>query len=964
MNINQRCKVAIATVLIVALGGCSSPAKKSASIIGPTLTKLDPADIPAETVEIPKVDLNEIENYYKRALVITRDDAIRRDILIRLAGLEMIRSEENLVNAQQDGKFFEKAAGLYKELIALQRKSQLKGRDGVVADKKIDELLYQLSKAYALDGSLGEADQSLQDLAKEYPTSGYAAEALFRRAEKAFSEGRYSESQSLYESVVKQGTATPFYQNSLYMFGWSQFKRGRYEDSLTPFTTVLDNLFGDQAELDQLSKPQRNLAEDTLRVMSLVFAYLDGPVTITDVYTRMGKRPYNHQLFVALGELYLEKKRFRDSADTYRYFITDSPLSDYAPAFSVRAIGVYQKGNFPSLLIPAKEEYVNNYGINSDYWAQKPESVRDNLLPHLHEYLQELAKYEHAEAQKLTALLKQPKKAKNIADPGPVYLKAARWYQQFVQTFPEDKQTATMHFLMAEAFNDAGEIELAYNAYYKVAYGYPATEAMPNPNGADAAYAAILLTQELANVSTTDAAQSSTWLNAKIDNAKQFADTYPQDKRAVIVLTEASQALLAQNRQPEAILAATKIVQWQPEPALELRRSAWLVLAQSEFDLQSFASAENAYNQVLTLMPTNDPQRASIIERRAASAYKGAEQLLAEDKKQQAIEQLLRVQQLAPDTDIAITAQYDAGNYLIELEQWAQARQVLEGFRQRYPNHRLTKTLPAKLVVVYQSLELWQPAANELTLMTRLSDDPDVRRQSLLLAAGLYEKSGDSALAIERYRRYANTYPAPFDEAMEARFKLVGLYEQQNDTLKRQFWLQKMITAHRQGGANQTPRSAYLAAYASNQFARQQYQKFKSIRLSLPLKTSLKRKQTALKRTLADYQQVLDYGVAEFTTEASFYIGDIYAQLSRDLMSSDRPKGLDALALEQYDILLEEQAFPFEEKAIDIHRTNAQRSWSGLYDEWVKASFLSLKKLMPGRYNKVEQHSGVSRGIY
>jgi hypothetical protein len=105
---------------------------------------------------------------------------------------------------------------------------------------------------------------------------------------------------------------------------------------------------------------------------------------------------------------------------------------------------------------------------------------------------------------------------------------------------------------------------------------------------------------------------------------------------------------------------------------------------------------------------------------------------------------------------------------------------------------------------------------------------------------------------------------------------------------------------------------------------------------------------------------VLAYGVSEFTTQASFNIGEIYAQLSRDLLKSQRPNNLDELALEQYEILLEEQAYPFEEKAIDIHQANAQRSWKGTYDPWVQRSFAALAKLLPARFNKIETRLEVS----
>ena len=67
--------------------------------------------------------------------------------------------------------------------------------------------------------------------------------------------------------------------------------------------------------------------------------------------------------------------------------------------------------------------------------------------------------------------------------------------------------------------------------------------------------------------------------------------------------------------------------------------------------------------------------------------------------------------------------------------------------------------------------------------------------------------------------------------------------------------------------------------------------------------------------------------------------------------------------MEQYEILLEEQAFPFEEKSVKLLAANAERAWDGFYDDWVKQSLKELAKLLPARYGKHEKLSEVSRGL-
>jgi hypothetical protein len=86
---------------------------------------------------------------------------------------------------------------------------------------------------------------------------------------------------------------------------------------------------------------------------------------------------------------------------------------------------------------------------------------------------------------------------------------------------------------------------------------------------------------------------------------------------------------------------------------------------------------------------------------------------------------------------------------------------------------------------------------------------------------------------------------------------------------------------------------------------------------------------------------------------------ELYRTLAADLLDSERPKKLSAEEREQYDALLEEQAFPFEEQAIQIHEINARRTRDGLYDDSVRKSFASLAALMPARYGKTELSSGV-----
>jgi hypothetical protein len=201
---------------------------------------------------------------------------------------------------------------------------------------------------------------------------------------------------------------------------------------------------------------------------------------------------------------------------------------------------------------------------------------------------------------------------------------------------------------------------------------------------------------------------------------------------------------------------------------------------------------------------------------------------------------------------------------------------------------------------------------------------------------------------------FVKHFPQPLNPAIEARNKLSSMTAKAGDTRARDYWLRDIIAADRAAGAARTDRSRALAARATLTLAIPVREEFRRIKLVVPLKKSLAEKRKAMEAALKAYSQAADYQVADVTTAATFESAELYRQLGKDLMSSERPKKLSKEEMEQYDVLLEEQAFPFEEKAIKLHEVNAARAKDGTYDEWVQQSFGALAQLNPGRYGKVE----------
>jgi hypothetical protein len=240
----------------------------------------------------------------------------------------------------------------------------------------------------------------------------------------------------------------------------------------------------------------------------------------------------------------------------------------------------------------------------------------------------------------------------------------------------------------------------------------------------------------------------------------------------------------------------------------------------------------------------------------------------------------------------------------------------------------------------------------------------EVRREALWKAAELYRDGNQPGSEEQVLARIVDRYPTPVAESIEGRFRLLQLADARGDHRARQIRLQDIVRADLSAGAERSDRTRYLAAKATLDLAEPVRERFLSARISQPLADSLKRKKTLMEEVLDAYGKAAEYGIAEVTTAATFRLGEVYQQFSRDLMQSERPRDLDADALEQYDLLLEEQAFPFEEKAIELYEANAARTADGVFDEWVRCSFVALAELVPARYAKLERSEDVVTSLF
>src|SRR6201995_87628 len=299
------CAAAILTGMLLGPPAAIGAPKKPATIKDLEDQQVDVSPDPPKNVDSAKT----MESYKRFLDLNAGDAALRAEALRRLGDLNLESSEAERIErelATNEGLRATEAIHLYTALLKAYPKYE-----------RNDSVLYQLSRAYELNAQPDRALASLDQLVAQYPNSHFIDEAQFRRGELLFSEKAYPKAQAAYEAVIKVGSTSAFYNQSLYKHGWSLFKQGENERSLDSFAGVLDSVLISKKDpnllivVDTLSRANRELVEDTFRVMSITFSYLDGPKTIQEFVKRHTPRgglprPYSYLLYARLGDLYME----------------------------------------------------------------------------------------------------------------------------------------------------------------------------------------------------------------------------------------------------------------------------------------------------------------------------------------------------------------------------------------------------------------------------------------------------------------------------------------------------------------------------------------------------------------------------------------------------------------------------------------------------------------------------------
>lgn len=930
-----------ALALVLALAAGAAAAQQAPSVgtqsaaTGETVGDASPVTIDLEPSTVPGISATDVAGRYQALLANAVDPEVRIDALHRLINLQGAVGDELDVSASDEQRLYRLAVESYEQLIS-----------SGAYQGPVDELLYQNAKAYAFIGEEERSITRLQQLVDAYPQSAYAIEARFRIAEYAFALGDFAMAEEFYSDVVNRVPDNRFADKAQYMLGWSQFKRDRRELAAGTFIAVLDRYAEREGGFETLGPVEANVVDDSFRILSIIAAYEGGPELFQRLLADRSTRPdYEYLLYDRLADYYLANEQYADSIATNLAFIDRDPAHPQSPALARQIVRTYEAGNFTEEALAARESFIDRFGSDERF-----EVMRADDQQALRNYLDHVGRHYYRRGQETSTGTVTDSASVGISVEGPsmgaesqaYYREAATYLERWTQLLDNGERGEQL-VLAGDAWVRAGEPDRALGLYEIAGYREGGYE-----QGPDAAYAAVMIyRRRLEQASESDQAA----LEDLIAASDRYLRVHVEDERAHDVRAYTANLMFDRGLDARAEAMAMALTH-DDQASAEQRRAGLLIVANAAYNAQDYEPAERIYQEALATMPAGSAIRAETADKLAASIYRQGEVAAGAGRADHAVERFLLVATTNEGTQMAMRARYDAANTLLAAKRWDGAIDALIDFQERYPGTDLAEGADDKLIHAYEASGDFGRAADTLLAQTERREMPAAERwEQRIAAAEWYEKAARDASARRVYRQYLAEGTDAFgshEYQQELRWMLAERAGDEGDNSAAMQGYRQILASEEE--AEGTDRSIFLAAQSALVLAQQSADAFRDIQLTEPLRESLGLKRSALEDAISHYERARQFGLADINSQATYAIAELYRTLAGDMLSSEPPSQLNDLQRQQYAMLLEEQAYPFEEEAIALHEQNQALMGDRLWTPWIGRSMESLAEIFPARY--------------
>lgn len=775
------------------------------------------------------------------------------------------------------------------------------------------------------------AESMFADLVRLHPGSAYAQEALVRLGDLRFGERRFREAGDFYARAAA-GADPTLEVVATYKLGWAAFRDERFFDAATAFRDVLD-LYGSSARASFHADVEAE-AESWL-VQALMRS--GGTESFTRLFEQ-GSRPYEHRILMALAQQFRRYDRHADAIAADRLAMERVPLGADALLSARRMVDTYTRWNAPAEGRDALRQMAPRFAPGGAWQqAQVSDSVRAAGSDFSRRAWLALAAWHQGEARAHD----------DVAD----WRAALEYDETLIARFPEDADTPRRHLLAAEAATRLERFPAALR------------HAAAASGAADDSLRTVADWQSVAI--------SDTWYDRRrggrresfepgVDSlarqvltaADRFVERHPQDPRDADLLWREGQLGFAHEWYARAADDFGRLLDRAPADPRAPR--AAVLRADAFFRLERFADAGAAYQRAL------EAARAAHVDSLAARAaeavpicwYRDAEASVAADSAAYLVHaaKFEKVAQGWPAYEHADLAQYRAGRAYLKARAWDQAVRAMTALVVRFPNSEYARDAQLETAHALEQQGQREDAARVLGEFAARFPADSSAADAMLHAAELFEGAGRVALADSMRLDYVRRFPADRATAMEV---YEGLARRELATVGPNHPISALLpppapkpaAATRRGVAKKTPArtpptpastpaaaASWLAQYlaraeanpdlaSKSLIAEVRFLQAEEIRaaaesvaLTLPLASSLKKRQQLLDEALAGYHECAAQGITEWSNAAASRTGRTLIAFGEALERSERPADLKGDDLRAYEDVLLDRAQVFYDR--------------------------------------------------
>src|SRR5437870_12594782 len=122
------------------------------------------------------------------------------------------------------------------------------------------------------------------------------------------------------------------------------------------------------------------------------------------------------------------------------------------------------------------------------------------------------------------------------------------------------------------------------------------------------------------------------------------------------------------------------------------------------------------------------------------------------------------------------------------------------------------------------------------------------------------------------------------ETAIETQFKIAELYKAAHDETLYHKQLEEIVSVEAGAGSERTGRTRTIASRSALVLAEQLYGDFVVVKLRQPFETILEDEKKRMDTTIAAMGRIVDYGIDEMTSAATYYMAETYSNFSRSLV--------------------------------------------------------------------------------